>query len=164
MIGRGDAMSLTKRFMIVLASVALLCGPSASRATGETLDEASQAFDAALKKDDAEGVFNRVTDDVVLMPPGEAPLRGKVAAREWYTGLVAQYRTSSLARTRREVFVGDRIGAVTGTHEWVLKPVAGGDPVVDRGSYMQIWKQQEDGRWLFAREIWNASAPPAVQP
>jgi ketosteroid isomerase-like protein len=36
--------------------------------------------------------------------------------------------------------------------------------VVDRGSYMQIWKRQADGRWLFAREIWNASAPPVGQP
>lgn len=158
-------MSLTKRFVIVLGSIALLGGPAGSQpaqAAGETLDEASQAFDAALKQDDIEGVFKRFTDDVVLMPPGEAPLRGKAAAREWYTGLVAQYRTSSLALTQREIFVGDRVGAVIGTHEWILKPVAGGDPVVDRGSYMQIWKQQADGRWLFAREIWNASSPPAV--
>jgi ketosteroid isomerase-like protein len=160
-------MPSTKRFVIILGSVVLLCVPAGSQpaqAAGQTLDEASQAFDTALKKDDTEGVFKLVTDDVVLMPPGEAPLRGKAAARQWYIGLVAQYRTSSLALTQREVFVGDRVGAVVGTHEWILKPVAGGDPVVDRGSYMQIWKQQADGRWLFAREIWNASSPPAVQP
>jgi hypothetical protein len=30
---------------------------------------------------------------------------------------------------------------------------------LSRGSYMQIRTQKPDGRWLFAREIWNAGAP-----
>jgi ketosteroid isomerase-like protein len=40
-------------------------------------------------------------------------------------------------------------------------PVAGGKPLVDRGSYMQVWQRQPDGRWLFSREVWNSSVPPA---
>ena len=71
-------------------------------------------------------------------------------------------KASSLDFTGIEYFAGDGWGAVMGNHEWTLKPAAGGEPVVDRGSYMQIWKQEADGRWLFAREIWNAGPPPAT--
>jgi len=38
-------------------------------------------------------------------------------------------------------------------------PVTGGSPVIDRGSYIQIWVQQPDGQWRFAREVYNSSVP-----
>ncbi len=148
---------------VVAGAVFLLSGLAKADQKPPSLDAASQAFDEALKKHDVEAVFAHMTDDVVMMPPGEPTLRGKAAAREWYSWLLSQYKTSSLVLTQREVIVGEGVGAVIGAHEWILKPVAGGEPVVDRGSYMQVWKQQADGRWLFAREIWNSSAPPAAQ-
>jgi ketosteroid isomerase-like protein len=40
-------------------------------------------------------------------------------------------------------------------------PVGGGPAVTDRGSYLQVWHHEPDGRWRFAREIWNSAAPPA---
>jgi hypothetical protein len=59
----------------------------------------------------------------------------------------------------REVLVGDRWAVEKGAYEWVLKPKAGGDLLPDRGHYMQIWKLDANGNWLFAREIWNSSIP-----
>jgi ketosteroid isomerase-like protein len=104
-----------------------------------------------------------VADDVILMAPGEAPVRGKKAVRAWYTGLLSQYHTSSLTLTDREVFVGSGWAVELGAYEWGLAPTKGGTPSVDRGSYMQVWMQQPDGQWRFAREIYNSSVP-AVSP
>lgn len=84
--------------------------------------------------------------------------------RAWYAGFLAQFRTSSLVLTDREVFLGEGWAVETGTFEWGLEPAAGGAPVIDRGSYMQIWKPQPGGRWTFAREIWNSSVPPPAPP
>jgi len=123
------------------------------------LDLASEAFDQALRTDDAEALLAHVADDVVLMPPGEAAVHGKAAMRAWYDGFLSQFRTASLTLADRDVLVGDGLVVVMGTHEWVLQPAAGGDAVLDRGNYLQVWQQQPDGRWLFAREIWNSSLP-----
>jgi len=102
-----------------------------------------------------------VAEDVFFMPPGEAPVRGRDAVRKWMTGFLAQYRTSSLTLADREVLVGSGWAVELGTFEWVLRPAAGGSAVVDRGNYMQVWKEEGDKRWRFAREVYNSSIPPA---
>ena len=131
-------------------------------AAREALEAASEAFDGALKIDDADGVMAHVAQDVLMMPPGEAPVRGKAAMRAWYEGLLSQYRTVSLDLTEREILVGDAWAVVSGRHVWTMAPRAGGASFTDTGSYVQVWQRQPDGRWLFAREIWNSSVPPAA--
>lgn len=120
---------------------------------------ATAEFHQALRANDVEALFEHVADDVLLMPPGEEAVRGKTAMRDWYAAFLAQYRTSSLILSDREVFVGDRWAVELGSYEWRLTPVAGGGDVLDRGSYMQLWKSQSHGQWRFEREIWNSSAP-----
>ena len=124
-------------------------------------ETATAAFHQALRTNDAEALFAYVADDVVLMPPGEALVRGKSSMRDWYAGFLSEFRTSSLVLTDREVFVSDGWAVELGVFEWGLAPAAGGDPVLDRGNYMQVWTSQPDGQWRFARELWNSSAPAA---
>ena len=123
------------------------------------VEATTEAFHQALRTNDADALFAYVSDDVVMMPPGEAVISGKAAMRAWYAGFLSQYRTSALILTNREVFVGGDWATEVGTYEWSLDSAAGGDPVVDHGHYMQLWKRQPDGSWRFAREIWNSSAP-----
>jgi ketosteroid isomerase-like protein len=124
-----------------------------------SLDAASAAFHEALRTDDADTLFTHVTDDVILMPPGEAPVRGKNAMRDWYVRFLSAYRTTSLLLDNKEVQMGDDWGVETGSFEWGLAPAAGaGEPITDRGSYMQVWKRESDGQWRFAREIYNSSS------
>ena len=122
-------------------------------------EAATTAFHEALRTNDAEALFAYVADNVLLMPPGEAPVLGKDAMRDWYAGFLSQYRTSSLMLSDREVFVSDEWAVELGTFEWGLTPAAGGSPVLDRGNYMQLWKSQPDGEWRFEKEIWNSSEP-----
>lgn len=133
----------------------------ATRHTAKRSDfeAATAAFHQALRTNDAEALFAFVSDDVVLMPPGEAAVRGAAAMREWYSAFLAQFRTVSLTLSDREVFVGDGWAVELGTFEWGLLPADGGDPVLDRGNYLQVWTPQPDGHWRFEREIWNSSTP-----
>jgi len=131
-----------------------------------TFEAATGEFHQALRTDDADGLFAFVADDVVMMPPGEPAVRGKTAMREWYAGFLEAFSTTSLMLDDREVFVGEGWAVELGSFEWGLAPVAGGAPLLDRGSYLQIWGEQPDGRWEFQREIWNSSlpaAPPAAE-
>ena len=88
-------------------------------------------------------------------------MRGRDAVRKWMAGFLAQSRTTSLTLANREVLVGNGWAVELGTFEWALQPSAGGSAVVNRGNYMQVWKQQSDKKWQFAREVYNSSVPPA---
>lgn len=97
-------------------------------------------------------------------PPGEDALRGKEAVRRWYAAFVSAYRTSTLTLSDQEVLVRGDWAVERGTYEWGLRPAAGGDVAVDKGSYLQVWQKQGDGSWKFAREVYNSSIPPAAPP
>jgi len=138
-------------------------GVDTSAPTARSIFQATTAaFHLALRTDDADALFMHVAEDVVMMPPGEAAIRGKAAMRDWYAAFLSQFRTTSLKLTGQEVFIGKGWAVELGSYEWGLQAVAGGDPVVDHGSYMQVWRQQPNGQWQFAREIWNSSVPPAA--
>jgi len=95
------------------------------------------------------------------MPPNEPVLQGKEAVGDWYDQFLTQLRTSSLRITGREVFIGGEWATEVAVFEWTLVPVGGGPAAIDRGSYMQVWHREADGRWLFARELWNSTSPAA---
>ena len=124
------------------------------------VDSAADRLLAALRTNNPDSLLALLADDVVLMPPNEAVLQGKAAVRTWYEGFLALMRTTSLTIGDREVLLGGEWATEIARFEWVLTPVAGGLPVTDRGSYMQVWRRGEDGKWLFSRELWNSGPPP----
>lgn len=128
-----------------------------------SVESATAAFHQALRVNDLETFMSYVADDVFFMPPGEPPVRGHDALRTWMTAFLEQYRTSSLTLADREVHVGGGWAVELGTFEWALQPAAGGSVMVDRGNYMQVWKQQGDGSWRFAREVYNSSVPTSAK-
>ena len=126
------------------------------------VDRAADRLLTALRTNSSDSLMALMADDVVLMPPNEAVLKGKPAVRHWYDQLLTQLRTSKLTITDREVLVGGEWATELATFEWTLVPVAGGAAVTDRGSYVQVWHREPDGRWLFARELWNSTSPPVA--
>ena len=136
---------------------AKMAGPTGLRAG---VDSAADRLLTALRANDADSFMVLLSNDVVLMPPSELRLKGKAAVRAWYDQFLTQLRTSALTITHREVLVGGEWATELATFEWVLAPVGGGLAVTDRGSYVQVWHHEPDGRWLFAREIWNSTTQP----
>lgn len=123
------------------------------------LDSAANRLLTALRNDNPDSLLALMADDLLLMPPNEPVLKGKVAVRTWYEHLLTQLRTNSLIVTDREVRVDGDLATEVATFEWALAPVAGGSPVSDRGHYIQVWRHEPDGRWLLSREMWNSTIP-----
>jgi uncharacterized protein (TIGR02246 family) len=148
----------------ILATVACSRGRSTEMADPKGLragvDSAADRLLTALRANDANSFMVMLTHDVVLMPPNEPGLKGKAAVRAWYDQFLAQLRTVNLTITDREVLIGGEWATELATFEWVLAPVGGGPAATDRGSYVQVWHHEPDGRWLFAREIWNSTTQP----
>jgi ketosteroid isomerase-like protein len=119
-------------------------------------EKTTAAFHQALRTNDSEGLFTYIAEDVVIMPPNETPIHGKASMQTWYRSFLSTFQTTTLILSDREVNVSDGWATELGQYEWGLHPTTGGDPVVDKGHYMQIWKRTSDG-WRFFREIWNSS-------
>jgi uncharacterized protein (TIGR02246 family) len=132
---------------------------TAEHALRSAVDSAANRLLAALRANASDSLLALMTDDVVIMPPHEPVLRGKAAVRAWYDNFLTQMRTSSLTVSNREVLLGKDWATEVAGFEWALVPAAGGEPLIDHGSYMQVWHRGPDGRWLFSREVWNSSAP-----
>ena len=135
--------------------------PTALAALRADFEKTTAAFHDALRTNNSEGLFTFVDADVVMMPPNEASIRGKAAMQDWYRAFLSAFRTTKLVLKDREVTVSDSWATEVGQYEWGLQPAAGGDIVVDKGNYMQLWKRTPDGNWRFFREIWNSSIPAA---
>jgi ketosteroid isomerase-like protein len=126
------------------------------------VDSAASRLLTALRTNSSDSLMVLMAEDVVLMPPNEPVLKGKAAVRAWYGQFLTQLRTSGLTTTDREVLIGGEWATELATYEWALAPAAGGPAAIDRGSYVQVWHREPDGRWLFARELWNSTAPPGA--
>jgi ketosteroid isomerase-like protein len=152
--------------LAVLVAVACSASPVPQRVSRTALragvDSAASRLLTALRTNSSDSLMVLMADDVVLMPPNEPVLKGKAAVRAWYEQFLTQLRTSNLTVTGREVLMGGEWATEVATFEWALVPVAGGPAAVERGSYVQVWHREPEGRWLFARELWNSSTPTAT--
>ena len=157
--------------MTVLACVGAMllfsCRQSDKAASNEPPTPVSEiasttgAFHETLRANDLAGFTSYLDQAAVMAPPGEPVVRGKDNIVSWYKNFLAKYRTSSLQLTDKEIFAGRDWAVEFGRFSWELRPTNGSAAVLDRGSYMQVWKRQATGRWHFAREVWNSSEPPA---
>lgn len=160
------AIHVGRSVAVMVAVVAIACSPPKSEQASTQAPDARPAVDsaanrllAALRADSPDSLLALVAEDVIIMPPNEQVLKGKAAVRAWYEAFVKQMHTSSLTITDRELLIGGDYATEVAGFEWTLVPAAGGAPMVDRGSYMQVWHRQADGRWVFSREVWNSTAP-----
>jgi ketosteroid isomerase-like protein len=154
----------TLYFVTIIASSACTRRSDQSRAEdGAALragfDTAATRLLAGLRADNADSVLTLMADEVMIMPPNEPVLKGKAAVAAWYQQLLTQVRTSSLTISDREVTIGGDYATDISSFEWVLAPVAGGEPITERGTYMQLWHRGPGGQWLMSRELWNSLAP-----
>lgn len=153
--------------LVMLAAVAC-SGRAATPGTADRaalqagVDSAAGRLLTALRTDAPDSLAGLLADDVVLLPRNEAALRDKTRVRAWDDRFLTQFRTATPTVTDREVLIGGEWATELAAFEWALVPVAGGRAVIDRGSYAQVRHREPDGRWLFSRESWNTTAPPAV--
>jgi uncharacterized protein (TIGR02246 family) len=118
------------------------------------IEELRRADVAASLRWDAAALSALLTEDVVLLPPGGEPVRGRAAAR---AGLEAAGATAPEVLEYREEFEET---LVLGDHavEWgwisgAERPREGGEIRRSRHHVMRILRREPDGAWKVARSI-----------
>lgn len=105
--------------------------------------EASQAGDL-------QRVLSLMSDEVVFLVAGQAPMHGKRAFEAAFNAMPAGMKLSAKSEIREIRVKGDI--AWCWTHLAVTLTPAGGSPVHRSGNTLSVLERQADGRWLLVRD------------
>lgn len=118
-----------------------------------------QLFDrylAAFHAEDLATLRSTYTDDALLMAPGPSVVRGVEAIiDEWYRPMFEAF-AAQMDLSSEELQVDSAWGFNRGIYVFRLTPRAGGEPVEERGKYLDVVQRSPEGNWLIARAIWNS--------
>ena len=104
------------------------------------------------------------TDDAILMPPNNSPVRGKQAIEKYLAEIGSQLQASNFQLSILEVDVQGDTTIVRGTYSSSFTVPGTDAPMEDRGKTLNVWKRQADGSWKLHRDIWNSNMPIPVSP
>jgi uncharacterized protein (TIGR02246 family) len=124
------------------------------------LQEQDIAANTAL---DVDALVALTTDDVVLLPPGRAPVVGHQGLRSFYKGILEQAPDAQVlaySEQWEEVRVLGDFAVQWGTITERAKPSTTATETSSAVHAMRVLARQPDGSWKIARAMWNAAPPP----
>lgn len=143
--------------------------PSTSAGTFSDVEAAAvlavdSAFAAAVRAGDAAAIANSYAQDAVLMPEGHAPIQGRAAIEQFFSGMLKGYTVDAELGMDELDGRGD-LAYARGHYQMNLTPKAAGAPrpPAMRGKYLEILRRQSDGTWLYTVDMFSSNAPPAAR-
>lgn len=118
--------------------------------------EVHAAWIDAVNSGDLVRLLSLMSDDVVLLSPGRAPL-GRDGFRAGFSAAHLQYRVSCVSKLDEVAVVGE-VAYTLCSDSLCLTPRAGGQAEKLAGHRITIYRQQADGRWLLARDAHTLSS------
>ncbi|MDX1395717.1 MAG: nuclear transport factor 2 family protein [Gemmatimonadota bacterium] len=101
----------------------------------------------AIVDHDPDAFVATCGEDIVFFPPGEAPVRGKAACRQFLEDFPTPSAfTAEVGDADGVADLGFTSGRVTGTFE---------DGTEQTMSFVAVHRRQADGSWRMIRDIWN---------
>ena len=114
----------------------------------------------AFSDGDVDAVMGVFGPDPVTFPPNEPRRQGREAVRDWQATILGQF-TGSAQLDAWDVEIHGDVAIASGTYTMDMT-AEDGTRVGDRGKFVQTWQRESSGEWKLTRNIWNSSAPPAV--
>lgn len=130
----------------------------------EAISKLTEDWLAAVRAKDVDRLKEMVTDDVVFLPAGVPPIRGKQAVEAMYNSFLPQFSNVEQSVSTEEVQVAGDWAFAWGSETLILSPQGGGPAIQMSGKGMSILRRQPDGSWKFARGINNAAPVRPPQP
>jgi len=103
---------------------------------------------------DADGLLALVTDDLEMIPPGVAPMRG-AEAHQFLRGFTDEGKANLSPFKDEGVIVSGDLALQRYTYELTITPKDGGDPVEMSGHGFHVFQRQRDGSWKLSKDIWS---------
>ena len=138
--------------------------PPDTRAADEAaIREADAQWSKTAGTNDLEGTVAYYTDDATLLPPNEPIATGKQAIRAVWAPLLGPGTSIAWQAAKVEVARSSDLAYITGAYQLSMKDPQG-NPVNDKGKFVEVWKKQADGKWKVVADIFNSDLPATPAP
>ena len=118
-------------------------------------DEWSKAIGAR----DFEKAMSYYSDDALVMLPDIPTLTGKESIRSlWKSMLESPSFTGGWTPAKVEVAGSGDLAYISGNYEFKEQDERG-NPITDKGKYLEVWKKQADGNWKCVAGMFNSDLP-----
>lgn len=120
------------------------------------LMDLSREWSAVAAGDDVEALMSYWADDAVMMAPGQPPIRGKEAIRE-FVGSAGDIPGFSISWEPLEAHVsesGDMAYMIE--QNQMTMPDSTGASITQYNKGITVWKKQKDGSWKNVVDMWNS--------
>lgn len=148
--------NIMKHFILLAISFLILSGCLEQRvdqqAEGKKLMELSREWARAETPDE---ILSFWADEAIVMPPGQASLKGKDAIRQMLEG-TSEIPGFEVSWEPKEFFVsksGDLAYLIE--QNYFKMRDSEDNPLTTFNKVVTIWKKQDDGAWKNVVDIWN---------
>jgi ketosteroid isomerase-like protein len=118
-----------------------------------------QAWVAAAKAGDVDGIVALAANDIVSMSPNDTTVYGKTEYRAWWEEYFQYFRLAALNEPERSVVVNGDFATEISDYMIAVVPATGESRIRDDGRTLTIWKRQSDGSWKIWQTMWNSTNP-----
>jgi uncharacterized protein (TIGR02246 family) len=117
--------------------------------------DAHSAWIDAVNAGDLVGLLALMTDDVVFLNPGRAPV-GRDGFAPGFTAAHRQAQVRCVSELEDVVVVGE-VAYARSRDSLSVTPRSGGEATQLAGHRLTVYRKQPDGRWLLARDAHTLS-------
>lgn len=163
---RFDIRVSTLISLLLLLSLSIACQSKAdTRAADEAaLRKLDDEWSKAVGARDVEKTTSYYSDDAVVMPPNIPTLTSKESIRTlWKSMLESPVFSGGWKASKVEVAQSGDLAYVSGNYEFKEQDAAG-NPITDKGKYLEVWKKQADGSWKCVADMFNSDLPNIAPP
>lgn len=114
--------------------------------------ESHRAWIAAVDGTDLAGYAEIVCEDVVWLPPGREPVRGRGAFRDWLAPFFEAYAYEFALDGVRFRVAGDR-AVEKGAFRSLMTSRETGEEAEHAGRFIALWRRDDDGIWRIERYL-----------
>jgi len=150
--------------LLLLASGCTQPAPPDTRVADEAaVRDADAQWSKTAAGGDLEGTVAYYTDDASILAPNAPVASGKPAIHAVWASLIGPGTSISWQADKVEVARSRDLAYIQGTYQLTMKD-AQGNPVNDKGKFVEVWKKQSDGKWKVVADIFNSDLPAAPAP
>jgi uncharacterized protein (TIGR02246 family) len=105
----------------------------------------------AVNAGDLARLLTLITDDLLLINPGGAPMgREEFAAK--FSSAKQEARFRCISELQDVAVIGGEVAYTVARDSLTMTPIAGGDTKHFAGHRLTVYRKHSDGRWLLARD------------
>ncbi|MCK6542645.1 nuclear transport factor 2 family protein [bacterium] len=123
-----------------------------SEAVKKAIQSANREYMQAYEKSEATRIAGLFAEEGVVLQANIEPVRSKSLIERQFVNLFDQSRFTDVRFKTTSIEVGQDMASEYGTYSFSVQPL-GLTPATVSGSYLVVWKKQNDGSWKILAEM-----------